>query len=283
MSPEAANLHEEAIDYDPLKSVLGRIVARSVTLRKLFYLALGVLFLRQWHVRAELARIVRARRAHIRGILDAGAGYGQYSYLLAKLFPEAKILAVDVKEEQIEDGRWFSEKVGQNNVEYTLGDLTQFRSENFADLAVSVDVMEHIEDDEAVFRNVFATLRTGGQFLIATPSAEKETVPGEEFHSVIGEHVRTGYTEHEFRAKITRAGFVVEKLRRTYTPVWGTLAWYILQRIPVRLLTISKLIVVIVVPWMIVLYPVAALCMAFDLLNSTSARGGGWLMVARKP
>lgn len=282
MSPEAANLHEEAIDYDPLKSVLGRIVARNVWLRKLFYLALGMLFLRQWHVRAELMRIARAR-GEINGIFDAGAGYGQYSYLLAKLFPEAKILAVDVKEEQIEDGSWFSEKVGQKNVEYVLGDLTAFRREDFADLAVSVDVMEHIEDDEAVFRNVFATLRKGGQFLIATPTAEIETVPGGEFHSVIGEHVRTGYTEREFREKISRAGFVVEKLRRTYTPVWGTLSWHILQRIPVRLLTISKLFAVIVVPWMIVLYPIAALCMAFDLLNEKSARGGGWLMVARKP
>lgn len=273
----------EAIDYDPLKSVLGRIVARNVLLRRLFYLALGMLFLRQWHVRVQLGRIARARRVEIKGILDAGAGYGQYSYRLAKLFPEARVLAVDVKAEQIEDGRWFSEKVGQKNVEYALGDLTAFRRDDFADLAVSVDVMEHIEDDEAVFRNVFATLRTGGQFLIATPSAEKETVPGEEFHSVIGEHVRTGYTEREFREKITRAGFIVEKLRRTYTPVWGTLSWHILQRIPVRLLTISKLFAVIVVPWMIVLYPIAALCMAIDILNSKSARGGGWLMVARKP
>lgn len=282
MSPEAANLHTEAIDYDPLKSGIGRAVARSVTLRRLFYTALGLLFLRQWHVRAQLKRIARARRGEIKGIFDAGAGYGQYTYLLAKLFPKAHVLAVDVKDKQIEDGRWFSEKMGQKNVENALGDLTTFRREDFADLAVSADVMEHIVEDEAVFRNVFATLRSGGQFVITTPTAEKETAPGEAFHSVIGEHVRTGYTEREFREKITRAGFAVEKMRRTYTPVWGTLAWYVLQRIPVRLLTISKLFAIIVVPWMIVLYPIAALCMAFDLWNK-GTRGGGWLMVARKP
>ncbi|MBU0507980.1 class I SAM-dependent methyltransferase [bacterium] len=281
MSPETANLHSDAIDYDPLKSVVGRIVSRSVLLRKLFYLALGMLFLRQWHVRAELKRIARERRNKIKGIFDAGSGYGQYTYLMAKLFPQAHILAVDVKEEQLADGRWFSEKVGHKNVEYVLGDLTVFQRSESADLAVSADVMEHILEDEAVYRNVFATLRRGGRFIITTPTAETETIPGQSFHSVIGEHVREGYTEREFREKITRAGLVVEKLRRTYTPLWGSLAWHILQRIPVRLLTISKLFAIVVIPWMIVLYPFAALCMWLDV-KSKGTKGGGWLMVAHK-
>ena len=274
------NIHAEAVDYDPLKSVLGRLISRNVFLRRMFYAALGMLFLRQWHVRAELKRI--AREKTVTGIFDAGSGYGQYTYLMGKFFPDAHILALDVKEEQIADGQWFSERVGQNNVEFILGDLTKFQKPESADLALSVDVMEHVLEDEAVFRNVFATLRSGGLFVITTPTAQKETKPGDEFESVIGEHVREGYTEDEFRGKITRAGFTIDKMRRTYTPVWGPLAWHILQRIPMRLLSLSKIFIVVVIPWMIVLYLPAALCMWLDVKNK-GEHGGGWLMVARKP
>ncbi|MFZ5432601.1 MAG: class I SAM-dependent methyltransferase [Calditrichota bacterium] len=280
MNNETTNILEEAIDYDPLKAVLGRFVARHVLMRRLFYTVLGMFFLRQWHVRAELKRIAREHK--ITGIFDAGSGYGQYTYLMGKLFPDAHILALDVKDEQIEDGRWFSQQVGQHNVEYVLGDLTTFQRPDSADLALSVDVMEHILEDEAVFRNVFATLRSGGLFVITTPTAETETLPGDTFQSVIGEHVRQGYTEREFRDKMARAGFTVEKMRRTYTPVWGNLAWHILQRIPMRLLSWSKLLAVIVVPWLIVLYLPAAFFMWCDLQNR-GERGGGWLLVARKP
>ncbi len=271
-----------AIDYDPLKAKLGRAVSRNVLLRRLFYAALGLLFLRQWHVRAELKRIARERGHAVRGILDAGSGFGQYTYLMGKLFPWAQIFAVDVKAEQIEDCRWFTEQVKQKFTKFEVADLTRFRDVDRFNLALSVDVMEHIAEDEAVFQNVYASLRPGGTFIIATPSAEEGAAHHEdEDFSVVGEHVRQGYTRPEFIEKITRAGFTVEKLNYTYGPVWGRLAWLLLQRIPMRLLSITKLLAIVVVPWMIVFYLPAALCMWLDV-HTHNAHGGGWLMVARK-
>lgn len=271
--------HVEAIDYDPLKRVLGRFVSRNVLMRKLFYAALGALFLRQWHVRAQLKRI--ARTGNVRDIFDAGSGYGQYTYLLGKLFPGARIHAVDVKDEQIEDCRWFTERVGQKNTTFEIGDLTVYRKPDSYDLALNVDVMEHILEDEAVFRNVFASLRKGGLFVCTTPTAKQES-SHIDVNSVIGEHVREGYTEREFRDKMARAGFEVVRLSRTYGPVWGKLAWLILQRIPMRLLSVSKVLAVIVAPWMVVMYLPAAFCMWLDV-RSDNRDGGGWILVARKP
>jgi SAM-dependent methyltransferase len=270
----------ESIHYDPLKAVLGRFVSRSVLGRRLFYTALGMLFLRQWHVRAELKRIARTKK--VKGIFDAGSGYGQYTYLMGKFFPDAKITAVDVKDEQIEDGQRFSERVGQHNVTFEVGDLTTYVKPNAFDLALSVDVMEHILDDEAVYRNVCASLRNDGLFVITTPAMDHVAPPTGEFASVIGEHVREGYTEQEFRAKLTRAGFVVERMSRAYGPVWGRIAWQLLQRIPMKLLTISKLFAIVVVPWMIVVYLPAALCMWLDVIVPNRT-GGGWVVTARKP
>lgn len=276
---EAQTSHVEAIDYDPLKAVLGKLVSRNVLMRRLFYTALGALFLRQWHVRAQLKKI--ARRGTVQDIFDAGSGYGQYTYLLGKLFCGARIHAVDVKDEQIADCRWFTERVKQANTTFEVGDLTVYRKPDSFDLALNVDVMEHILEDEAVFRNVFASLRSGGLFVCTTPTAKQES-SHVDVNSVIGEHVREGYTEREFREKMARAGFEIERLSRTYGPLWGKLAWLILQRIPMRLLALSKLLAVIVVPWMLVMYLPAALCMWLDVIGSNKD-GGGWILVARKP
>jgi len=270
----------EAIHYDPLKAVLGRLVSRSVLGRRLFYTALGMLFLRQWHVRAALKRIARTKK--VTGIFDAGSGYGQYTYLMGKLFPAAHITAMDVKDEQIDDCRWFTDHVGQKNATFEIGDLTMYARPEAFDLALSVDVMEHVLEDEAVYRNVFASLRKGGLFIITTPAVDHAPPPSGNFASVIGEHVREGYTEQEFREKLTRAGFVVERMNRAYGPVWGRIAWLLLQRIPMKLLTISKLFAIVVVPWMIVFYLPAALCMWLDVVLSNRA-GGGWVVTAGKP
>jgi SAM-dependent methyltransferase len=250
-------------------------------LRRLFYTALGALFLRNWHVRRELKRIAKLRDRW--DIYDAGSGFGQFSYKMGKLFPNSTVYAVDVKDEEIEACNWFSRAVGQDNVTYEVGDLVEFRRPESFDFALSVDVMEHILEDETVFRNVYDSLRSGGLFLINTPSATEGAPPPEEGadFSVIGEHVREGYTEQEFREKMERAGFRIEMMKRTYGP-WGTFAWKVLQRIPMRLLTASKLFAVFVIPWMIVLYPFAALAMWIDTIRHNK-QGGGWLLLAKKP
>jgi SAM-dependent methyltransferase len=253
-----------------------------VTGRRLFYTALGALFLRNWHIRKELKRISKFRDKW--DIYDAGSGYGQFTYMMGKLFPNASIHAVDVKEEEIEACRWFTGHVGQKSTTFEVGDLVKFRKVNSFDFALSVDVMEHILEDEAVFANVFASLHSGGWFLISTPIARSAQNPPaeEEDFSAVGEHVREGYTEQEFRDKMTRAGFVVESMKKIYSVFWGRISWWILQRIPMYLLTLSKALAIIVIPWVIALYPIAALAMWIDTLGENKD-GGGWLLLARKP
>ena len=131
--------------------------------------------------------------------------------------------------------------------------------------------------------SIFASLRSGGLFLISTPIARSahQHPPDDDF-SAVGEHVREGYTEQEFHDKMTRAGFTVESMKKTYGVFWGRIAWWILQRIPMSLLTLSKALAIIVIPRMIVLYPVAAFAMWMDRL-SDNKDGGGWLLLARKP
>jgi len=264
------------IDYDPLKGRLGRLVARSVWRRRLFFAALGALFLREWHVKKSLRRLSRQRASW--EILDAGMGFGQYTHFMARHFPNPKVLGIDVKREQVEDARWFAAKAGDVHCTFEYADLTEFRQPDSFDLALSVDVMEHVLEDEKVFANIFASLRGGGYFVIATPTASEST--GAEFHSVVGEHVREGYSESEFRQKLKKAGFHVLSMKRTYGP-WGGIAWRLLQRIPMRLQNISKLFLPLLIPYFILAYLPAAFCMMMDVWCD-NRRGGGWLVLAQK-
>ena len=58
-----------------------------------------------------------------------------------------------MKEEQIADCNAFFTKIGRKNASFAFADLTAFGEPSTFDFILSVDVMEHILDDTAVFRN----------------------------------------------------------------------------------------------------------------------------------
>ncbi len=181
------------VKYDPIKKVLGDVVRENVFLRKLFYKLLGTDVSREWHVKRELRAILNREKRPVQ-IYDAGCGFGQYSYYCATHFPSSKIYAVDVKEDQIADCTRFFHRAGLTNASFAIEDLTQVQHDNCFDLAVSVDVMEHIPDDVGVFRNLHRSLRSGGTLLVNTPSdLGGSDAHGPEDESFIEEHARNGY------------------------------------------------------------------------------------------
>src|SRR4051794_35688793 len=100
--------------YDPIKRSLGNVFNRSPFLRKVFYNLLDLLLLRSWHIHKEIKLWLKTAPTNAT-ILDAGAGYGQYSYYLSNMKPDWNILAVDVKQEQVEDCNRFFSQIGKPN------------------------------------------------------------------------------------------------------------------------------------------------------------------------
>ena len=138
-------------------------------------------------------------------ILDAGAGFGQYTYWLSSQNKNWNIFSVDVKEEQVADCNNFFKQINRNNVLFAVGDLTIYRKENTYDLVVCVDVMEHILEDVKVLRNYAASLKQGGMLIISTPSDQGGSdVQGDTDTSFIEEHVRDGYNIKEIEEKILK-------------------------------------------------------------------------------
>lgn len=241
------------MEYDPIKRTLGGYFNRTPAARKLFYSLLDTLLLRTWHVKKAVRKFAKNAGKNIH-VLDAGFGFGQYVYFTAKNHPDWKILGVDVKTEQVKDCRDFFEKIGYKNVEFEYADLTRFVRGNAYDLVYSVDVMEHIEEDVQVFKNLNQSMKKGGMLVISTPSDQG----GSDVHdhhkdngyqndgsaSFVDEHVRDGYNIDEIQEKLKSAGFTRTEAQYTYG--WpGKISWRLSMKYPILMLNISKVFFII--------------------------------------
>jgi len=257
------------MQYDPIKKTLGKVFNKTPFLRIMFYKLLDLLLLRAWHVRKEIRRWAGksqpADRNTKRFILDAGSGFGQYTYFLTGLNPLWFVDAVDVKDEQIADCNAFFTRIGRKNVFFEKADLTQFSKPDRFDLILSVDVMEHIGDDEVVFRNFYDSLTRQGLLLISTPSDQggSDVHDHEAGESFIDEHVRDGYNISGIQEKLMHAGFARTEARFTYgTP--GKIAWRLSMKYPIQMLNITKLFFILLPFYYLVAYPFAFFCNWLD-------------------
>jgi 2-polyprenyl-3-methyl-5-hydroxy-6-metoxy-1,4-benzoquinol methylase len=267
--------------YDPIKKIFGDVTRKNTLLRRLFYFMLDMMFLRAWYVKRALRTLLDGRKTGFT-LFDAGSGFGQYSYFLARRYPHARIHAVDVKDEQIADCREFFTRSALGNISFAVEDLTQPVHTGEFDMILSVDVMEHIEDDVRVFKNFHRALKPGGIVLINTPS----NLGGSDAHddheeSFIGEHARNGYGADEITAKLKEANLRVTNLSYTYGPI-GMAAWRLGIKYPMQLLNASKAFFVLLpFYYVVMLWPTLAL-MYLDYAG-TNAAGAGLLVTAEKP
>ena len=257
------------MQYDPIKRSLGKVFNQTPFLRKLFYQLLDLLLLRAWHIRKELRQRVNSG-PEVKSILDAGSGFGQYTFRMAKWFKNAGIKAVDIKPEQIEDCNRFMEKAGlSNRVKFELADLTQFQENNKYELVLSVDVMEHIEEDVLVFRNFYASMKKGGLLLISTPSDQGGSDSHDHDHEegvlgFIDEHVRDGYNIAEIETKLKSAGFSKIEARYSYGAP-GNISWKLSMKYPILMLGVSKIFFILLPFYYLIVFPFTIILNFFDL------------------
>ena len=269
------------MQYDPIKKTVGRFFSGPVFMRRLFYFFLDLLLLRTWHVKKALKKIVRKYPGEAY-VLDAGAGFGQYTWRMSRMNRQWKIKAVDIDQVHINDNNVFFRKAGlSDRVIFETVDLAELNEADAFDFILSVDVMEHIREDELVFRNFYRALRPGGSLLISTPSDQGGSdVHNNEELSFIDEHVRDGYGITEISQKLERAGFDSVGVSYTYGKP-GNISWRLSMKYPVQMLNRSKLFFVILPFYYLVFFPVAVILNFFDIFL-THKSGTGLLVSARK-
>ena len=256
------------MQYDPIKRSLGKVFNRTPALRKLFYRLLDLLLLRSWHIRSELKQLKKEGFAPDL-IADAGSGFGQYVYYLSKKYPSSQIKGLDIKQEQVDDCNAFFSRIGlSERISFEYADLTTLEISNRYDLILSVDVMEHIEDDRTVFQRFYKGLKPGGVLLISTPSDQGGSdVHHEHEESFIDEHVRDGYGVEDIEEKLREAGFSDIHIRYSYGKP-GKVSWKLSMKYPIQLANVSKVFLLLLPFYYLLTYPVSYLLNRADVRNS---------------
>jgi SAM-dependent methyltransferase len=269
------------MQYEPIKRSLGRFFSGPLFMRKLLYFLLDLLLLRTWHVKKTLRRLRNElnEEAHI---LDAGSGLGQYTWRLCRMNKNWRIDGVDINEERVKDCTGFFSKTGlSGRVSFKTADLTQFKVPGAYDMILSVDVMEHIKEDELVFQNFYVSLKINGILLISTPSDKGGSdIHNDDEESFIDEHVRNGYGIEEITDKLSKAGF--SKIYTLYTyGRSGNISWRLIMKYPVKMLNVSYLFFILFPFYYLICFPVSIILNIFDLIL-THNTGTGLLVTARK-
>ncbi len=186
--------------------------------------------LRAYHVLKAISRV--SKRSDRLNVLDAGSGRGDLAIHLARRCPRWHIVGVEADAAKTEAARKIAKQLGLNNVEFRVGKLEDLACEGEFDLAVSADVLEHIDDDRAVLANLCRALRPGGHVIVTSPSVPQRphlpTVRWREkrigFHNSQYGHVRDGYSKEDLRRKFLEAGGNVTVCTYTFG-FFGTLAF----------------------------------------------------------
>lgn len=142
-------------------------------------------------------------------VLDVGCGQGALLSTLMPLKPAARYHGADFSAKGVEmAARRMPE------VEFLLLDVEKTHLDRRFDLVVCTDVVEHIADDTAAFRNLAAM--TGGHLLISTVQGRMR-----DFEKSVG-HYRN-YKHGELQAKIEAAGLELVRVVQWGFPFFSPL------------------------------------------------------------
>jgi len=270
------------IEYDPVKDKFARIVRKSRFLRSIFYFILDVIFLRSWHIRRIIKR--KGNKLDEKGpwlLLDAGCGFGQYDRFILKTFGNVMVHSVDVKEEYIGDNRHFFENdIEQKRIRFKTADLLKFESDEKFDLVVCIDVLEHIEEDSLVMKNLSQSMKPEGIFIMHSPSHYSED-DADEDDTFVGEHARTGYSKEEIDKKLMEADLHPQTIHYTYGKA-GHAAWVLSVKWP--MLWFNRIGLLALIP-LLVYYPIILpFCLVLNTVDlfTKNKKGNGIYAIAKK-
>ena len=168
-------------------------------------------------LRIRLRRVLPATKGKYRRILDAGCGPGVFTMELAKQHPQAEVLGIDIDEAAVRRAQLIAATAGISNCRFATADVTELTYFEEFDLIVSVDNLEHVEDDVRAMTNLRHALVPDGVLVLHTPGYHRRwPVLAKRVNFEVPGHVRPGYLPEELSEKLGLAGFDVRAIRATF-------------------------------------------------------------------
>lgn len=200
--------------FDPSLSLIERIYVR------VFGAPISGLRIRYRRLMPVIKNVVREHRMHCNGqvsIIDVGCGTGLFTMELAKQFPGSDVLGVDNWTELVEKDRKIVASAGIENCRFDVEDILNLKRTETYDIALCVDNLEHIDDDNKAIRVIHQCLKPGGVAVFHVPGLYRRWLFfGKQKNFDVKGHVRPGYTLEDISAKIKKEGFTIQEAHYTY-------------------------------------------------------------------
>lgn len=102
-------------------------------------------------------------------VVDLGSGAGNDCFIArAETGETGRVIGIDFTPAMVDKARANAAKLGYANVEFLQGDIEQMPlADNVADVIVSNCVLNLVPNKDAVFQEIFRTLKPGGHFSIS--------------------------------------------------------------------------------------------------------------------
>jgi len=105
-------------------------------------------------------------------VLDIAGGSGYGTFLLATEGKAKEVCSVDIDESAV---RYANLKYTHFNIDRKVGDAVSYIKDNYYDLIVSFETVEHLNDYNAFLNNIYQSLKSNGELIISTPIVSATT------------------------------------------------------------------------------------------------------------
>jgi len=165
----------------------------------------------------RLRSLVRAISLHKGKLLDIGCGGGILTESLSYYFPKADIYGCDISNTAIT----YAKRLGSGKVSYSTIKNKKFPyKDNFFDVCICFDVLEHVPDANFFLKEVRRVLKKGGKFLLIVPCEGQQftytwlfqkTHLGKDLTIRYLGHIHPEFTHKSVIALLQKHGFLIQK------------------------------------------------------------------------
>ena len=248
------------LNNDIITDVLGK----HSWVRKFYIFLTHSLLLKNNIIRREI-KLCGRRKKKAQHVLYPGFGMGQLLGLFARQGSKYNVLAIDKDPKMVIQSSGYFQEEHINNIYCRSADILTFQEQNVFDLALSINLLNYIEDDTRALTNLYHALKKPGILIIFNSSNYADDKASKLNIGVYKDHkYRNGYGILELKHKLKEVGFSKVKARYVYG-TFGILSWKLTTAWPSTMVKSSKLFFAILPIYTLVCIPFVFILNLLDI------------------